>query len=184
MGSATVAAIDLNAMARATLIETLGIEIVEVRDDALVARMPVDHRTVQPAGVLHGGASVALAETLASWAGYLAVDREQFHVVGQEINANHIRPVFSGWVTATATPAAIGRRVAGVGDPHRRRRRQARVHLAVHARRHRAAQHLRDGRDRDGARPGSGRQPDQEVHAPSSSTSSAPRPGGASPGAR
>ena len=105
-----VAGIDLSAMATSTLIETLGIEIIEVRDDALVARMPVDHRTVQPAGALHGGASVALAETLASWAGYLAVDRERFHVVGQEINANHIRPVFSGWVTATATPAAIGRR--------------------------------------------------------------------------
>jgi uncharacterized protein (TIGR00369 family) len=97
-------------MTSGTLIESLGIEIVELREDALVARMPVDHRTVQPAGVLHGGASVALAETLASWAGYLAVDREQFHVVGQEINANHIRPVFTGWVTATATPAAIGRR--------------------------------------------------------------------------
>jgi len=105
-----VAGIDLNAMASGTLIETLGIEIVELRDDALVARMPVDHRTVQPASVLHGGASVALAETLASWAGFLAVDREQFHVVGQEINANHIRPVFSGWVTATAKAAAIGRR--------------------------------------------------------------------------
>jgi uncharacterized protein (TIGR00369 family) len=103
-------AADLNAMASETLIERLGIEMVEVRGDSLVARMPVDHRTVQPAGVLHGGASVALAETLASWAGYLAVDREKFHVVGQEINANHIRPVFSGWVTATATPAAIGRR--------------------------------------------------------------------------
>jgi 1,4-dihydroxy-2-naphthoyl-CoA hydrolase len=105
-----VAGIDLNGMAKATLIETLGIEIVELREDAMVARMPVDHRTVQPAGVLHGGASVALAETLASWAGYFAVDREQFHVVGQEINANHIRPVFSGWVTATATTVAIGRR--------------------------------------------------------------------------
>ena len=105
-----VSGIDLNAMTSGTLIESLGIEIVELRDDALVARMPVDHRTVQPAGALHGGASVALAETLASWAGYLAVDRENFHVVGQEINANHIRPVFSGWVTATATPAAIGRR--------------------------------------------------------------------------
>ena len=105
-----VDSIDLNGMSRGTLIETLGIEIVELRDDAIVARMPVDHRTVQPAGVLHGGASVALAETLASWAGFLAVDRERFHVVGQEINANHIRPVFSGWVTATATPAAIGRR--------------------------------------------------------------------------
>ena len=105
-----VSGIDLNAMTSGTLIESLGIEILELRDDALVARMPVDHRTVQPAGVLHGGASVALAETLASWAGYLAVDREHFHVVGQEINANRIRPVFTGWVTATATPAAIGRR--------------------------------------------------------------------------
>lgn len=105
-----VAGIDLDAMAGGTLIENLGIEIVEVRDDALVARMPVDHRSVQPAGVLHGGASVALAETLASWAGFLAVDRERFHVVGQEINANHIRPVSTGWVTATATPANIGRR--------------------------------------------------------------------------
>lgn len=105
-----VEAVDLDGMAGGTLIEALGIEIVEVRDDALVARMPVDARTTQPAGVLHGGASVALAETLASWAGYLAVDRERFHVVGQEINANHVRPVSTGWVTATATPAAIGRR--------------------------------------------------------------------------
>lgn len=105
-----VSGIALNAMSESTLIESLGIEITEVRDDALVGRMPVDSRTVQPAGVLHGGASVALAETLASWAGQLAVDRERFHVVGQEINANHIRPVSSGWVTATVTPAAIGRR--------------------------------------------------------------------------
>lgn len=104
------AEIDLAAMASGTLIENLGIEIVELRDDALVGRMPVDRRSVQPAGVLHGGASVALAETLASWAGYLAVDRERFHVVGQEINANHLRPVFSGWVTGTAAPIAIGRR--------------------------------------------------------------------------
>lgn len=102
--------VDLDAMAEGTLIEALGIEIAELRDDALIARMPVDHRTTQPAGVLHGGASVALAETLASWAGYLAVDRERFHVVGQEINANHVRPVSTGWVTATATPAHIGRR--------------------------------------------------------------------------
>nr|WP_211160651.1 hotdog fold thioesterase [Microbacterium sp. MF43] len=97
-------------MSESTLIANLGIEVTELRDDALIGRMPVDQRTVQPAGVLHGGASVALAETLASWAGYLAVDRDRFHVVGQEINANHIRPVSSGWVTATVTPAAIGRR--------------------------------------------------------------------------
>ncbi|WP_137846149.1 hotdog fold thioesterase [Microbacterium sp. 2FI] len=105
-----LADVDLDAMASGTLIEHLGIEILEVQDDALIGRMPVDRRTVQPAGVLHGGASVALAETLASWAGHLAVDRERFHVVGQEINANHIRPISSGWVTATVTPVNIGRR--------------------------------------------------------------------------
>lgn len=102
--------IDLGGMAPGTMIENLGVEIVEIRDDALVGRMPVDHRTVQPAGVLHGGASVAFAETLASWAGYLAVDRERFHVVGQEINANHIRPISSGWVTGIVTAVNIGRR--------------------------------------------------------------------------
>jgi len=106
-----IAAVDLSAMAPGTLIENLGIEIVEIRDDALVGRMPVDHRSVQPAGVLHGGASVALAETLASWAGYLAVDRERFHVVGMEINANHLRPISSGWVIGTVTAINVGRRV-------------------------------------------------------------------------
>lgn len=105
-----ISGIDLTDMSRSTLIGHLGIEITDVADDALVGRMPVDARTVQPAGMLHGGASVALAETLASWAGHLAVDREKFHVVGQEINANHIRPVSSGWVTATASPVSIGRR--------------------------------------------------------------------------
>lgn len=98
-------------MAGGSMIATLGIEVTERTDSSLKARMPVDARTVQPAGVLHGGASVALAETLASWAGQLAVDRTRFHVVGQEINANHIRPVRAGaWVFAEATPAAIGRR--------------------------------------------------------------------------
>ena len=102
---------ELNSMASGSLIATLGIEIIELGESSLKARMPVDARTTQPAGVLHGGASVALAETLASWAGYLAVDRSRFHVVGQEINANHIRPVRSGaWVFAEVTPAAIGRR--------------------------------------------------------------------------
>ncbi|MCC2031696.1 hotdog fold thioesterase [Microbacterium allomyrinae] len=105
-----LADIDLGGMAPGTMIENLGVEIVEIRDDALVGRMPVDHRTVQPAGVLHGGASIAFAETLASWAGYLAVDRERFHVVGQEINANHIRPISSGWVTGIVTAVNIGRR--------------------------------------------------------------------------
>ncbi len=102
---------ELNAMSSGSLVATLGIEVTEITERSLRGRMPVDSRTTQPAGVLHGGASVALAETLASWAGYLAVDRTRFHVVGQEINANHIRPVSPGsWVHAEVTPAAIGRR--------------------------------------------------------------------------
>jgi len=102
---------ELNSMSGGSLIATLGIEVTQLTDTSLKGRMPVDARTTQPAGVLHGGASVALAETLASWAGYLAVDRSRFHVVGQEINANHIRPVGAGgWVYAEVTPAAIGRR--------------------------------------------------------------------------
>lgn len=102
---------ELNAMSGGSLVATLGIEVTEITENSVRGRMPVDARTTQPAGVLHGGASVALAETLASWAGYLAVDRTRFHVVGQEINANHVRPVRSGsWVYAEVTPANIGRR--------------------------------------------------------------------------
>ena len=78
--------------------------------DYLIARMPVDDRTRQPLGILHGGASVTLAETLASWAATFTVDRDQASCVGLEINANHIRPVTSGWVTGVASPIALGRR--------------------------------------------------------------------------
>jgi 1,4-dihydroxy-2-naphthoyl-CoA hydrolase len=92
-----------------TMIEHLGIEFTELTDEALVGRMPVDHRTRQPAGVLHGGASVVLAETLASWAATFAVDRAQFHCVGMEINANHLRPVADGWVRGEARAIALGR---------------------------------------------------------------------------
>ncbi len=87
----------------------LGMELVELGGDYLVGRMPVDARTVQPAGVLHGGASVAFAETLATWAGSFAVDRNRFHCVGMEINANHVRPAGSGWVTGVARAVNIGR---------------------------------------------------------------------------
>ncbi len=92
-----------------TLVDHLGIELVEAGDDYLSARMPVDRRTRQPAGVLHGGASVALAETLASWAATYCVDRSKNHCVGLEINANHVRPVAEGWVTGTARPVHLGR---------------------------------------------------------------------------
>lgn len=101
---------DLNGRGAQSLNAHLGIEITEVTSTALHGRMPVDGRTVQPAGVLHGGASVAFAETLASWAGFMAVDRTRFHVVGQEINANHIRPVSAGWVHGTASAVNVGRR--------------------------------------------------------------------------
>ena len=87
----------------------LGIELIAVGDDYLKARMPVDQRTRQPAGVLHGGASVVLAETLASWAAAYVVDPEKFHCVGQEINANHVRAVESGWVRGIARPIHLGR---------------------------------------------------------------------------
>ncbi|HEY9366663.1 MAG TPA: hotdog fold thioesterase [Agromyces sp.] len=92
-----------------TLIRTLGIELTETTDGSLKGRMPVDHRTRQPGGVLHGGASVALAETLASWGATLTVDPAKFYCVGMEINANHVRPVADGWVYGEAVPLTRGR---------------------------------------------------------------------------
>jgi len=87
----------------------LGIEFVGCGDDWLSIRMPVDERTRQPAGRLHGGASVVLAETVASIAANHCVDNDKEVVVGMEINANHVRPARDGWVTATARPEMIGR---------------------------------------------------------------------------
>ena len=87
----------------------LGIEFVEAGDDWITARMPVDHRTQQPFKRLHGGASVALAETIGSVAASFCIDRDKHVAVGMEINANHIRPAYDGWVTATARPESLGR---------------------------------------------------------------------------
>lgn len=87
----------------------LGIEVMEAGPDFLRGRMPVDARTRQPAGVLHGGVSVVLAETLASWAAAYVVDPRLFHCVGQDINANHVRAVRSGWVYGEARAHHIGR---------------------------------------------------------------------------
>jgi 1,4-dihydroxy-2-naphthoyl-CoA hydrolase len=88
----------------------LGIEFLEIGEDYVTARMPVDHRTQQPFGILHGGASVALAESLGSVASFLTLsDPMTQRAVGLEINANHIRGVSSGWVYAKATPLHIGR---------------------------------------------------------------------------
>src|SRR5690348_18466207 len=91
------------------LADVLGIEIVELNPKRVVATMPVDERTRQPFGILHGGASVALAETVASLGAVMNVDLERSSAVGLEINANHIRAKREGVVRATATPFHVGR---------------------------------------------------------------------------
>lgn len=87
----------------------IGLQITEIGDDYLEGTLPVDHRTRQPFGILHGGASVVLAETLGSIGANLVVDGEKYYCVGQEINANHLRPVGEGEVTGVARPVHIGR---------------------------------------------------------------------------
>jgi 1,4-dihydroxy-2-naphthoyl-CoA hydrolase len=100
----------LQELARNTLAEHLDIRVTEIGPDYLRATMPVNSHTHQPMGILHGGASVALAETLGSVAANLCVDIEKDVCVGQEINANHLRPVSSGLVIGTARPFHIGGR--------------------------------------------------------------------------
>ena len=95
---------------RDSLPKHLGIEFTEIGADFLRGRMPVDERTKQPYGILHGGASVALAETLGSTAAGLVVDPDKYRVVGQEINANHVRAISDGFVIGTARPHHVGRR--------------------------------------------------------------------------
>ncbi|MGH8027068.1 MAG: hotdog fold thioesterase [Pseudoxanthomonas sp.] len=99
----------VNAHARGSMVENLGIVVTEAGDDWLRGTMPVDARTKQPYGLLHGGASVALAETLGSMAGGLCVDMTREAVVGLEINANHLRAVREGTVTGTARALHVGR---------------------------------------------------------------------------
>ena len=88
---------------------TLGIEMLELSETRVVATMPVDARTRQPFGILHGGASVALAETVASFGATAVIDRERYVAVGQEINANHLRPKLDGVVRATGVPVHVGK---------------------------------------------------------------------------
>lgn len=95
---------------RNTLAEHLGILITEIGPDYVRATMPVSSHTHQPQGILHGGASVALAETIGSLGANLCVDLTRYVCVGQEINANHLRPVASGLVTGTARPFHVGAR--------------------------------------------------------------------------
>lgn len=91
-----------------TMVEHIGITITEVGDDFLKGTMPVDHRTVQPMGILHGGASVALAETLGSIASCLVIDNDKKYCVGLDINANHIRAAKKGLVIGIAKPLHLG----------------------------------------------------------------------------
>ncbi|HQV69783.1 MAG TPA: hotdog fold thioesterase [Thermoflexales bacterium] len=91
-----------------TMMEHLGIEITEIGEDYMAAKMPVDHRTSQPYGILHGGASAALAETIGSISGAMCVDLSKKIVVGLEINCNHIRAVRSGYVHGVAKPIHLG----------------------------------------------------------------------------
>lgn len=100
---------ELTAIHAGTTVAHLGIEFLEVGEDFVRARVPVDARTRQPFGLLHGGVSVVLAETLGSMGAYYT-SPEGYHAVGLEINANHLRSATSGWVTGTARPLHIGRR--------------------------------------------------------------------------
>ncbi len=95
-----------------TMVDHLGIEMVELGDDYLMAKMPVDRRTKQPMGLLHGGASVTLAESLGSIASVLTIeDMSKQSVVGIEINANHLKSAKSGYVLGKAYPIKLGRRL-------------------------------------------------------------------------
>jgi 1,4-dihydroxy-2-naphthoyl-CoA hydrolase len=100
---------DLNQLGRNTLGEYLGMQFTEIGPDYLLLTMPVNAHTHQPYGLLHGGASAALAETAGSVASALVIDQSKFSCVGLEINANHVRGVRSGLVTATCKPLHLGR---------------------------------------------------------------------------
>jgi 1,4-dihydroxy-2-naphthoyl-CoA hydrolase len=101
---------ELDQQSRGCMVEYVDIRFTEIGPDYVRATMPVDSRTQQPFGLLHGGASVTLAETLGSVAANCCIDSGRFFAVGQEINANHLRPVRSGRVTGTARPIHLGAR--------------------------------------------------------------------------
>lgn len=102
----------INNIAINTMVQHLDIKFIEVDDNFMTATMPVDHRTVQPMRLLHGGASVVLAETLGSVASFACVDPAKHNVVGIEINANHLKSVFEGnTVTGKVSPIKIGKKI-------------------------------------------------------------------------
>jgi 1,4-dihydroxy-2-naphthoyl-CoA hydrolase len=99
----------VNERAHNSMSEYLGITFVEMGDDYLTARMPVDHRTKQPMGIMHGGASCVLAETVGSTAAQFCIDYEKYYCVGLDINTNHIRSMREGFVLGVAKPFHIGK---------------------------------------------------------------------------
>ncbi len=96
-------------MTHDSIVDHIGIEFTEIGDDYIQARMPVDSRTRQIHGILHGGATCVLAETVGSFASLMCIDRDQFYAVGSVITCNHLRPVSNGYVTATCRPVHLGR---------------------------------------------------------------------------
>lgn len=100
---------DANKRSKGTMLSHLGIEFFEIGADFMSAKMPVDHRTQQPLGIMHGGASCVLAETVGSTAANYCVDPEKWYCVGLDINTNHLRSIRSGFVIATAKPFHLGR---------------------------------------------------------------------------
>jgi 1,4-dihydroxy-2-naphthoyl-CoA hydrolase len=99
----------LNALNKETMAEHIGIEFVELTEEYLKARMPVDHRTWQPLRMLNGGASLALAETVGSMAANLTINRDEYVALGLDINANHLKPAMTGFVYGTARPHHVGK---------------------------------------------------------------------------
>ncbi len=100
----------LDGLRNANMGEHIGFEFLEIGDNYLTGRIPVDHRTTQPFGILHGGASCVLAETLGSVAAWMVIDPDKYRAVGLEINANHIRAVTDGYVIGKCSPMHVGRR--------------------------------------------------------------------------
>ena len=104
------AKMDSGMHVKVTLMQTMGIKITEIGDDYMVATMPASPAVHNPLGIVHGGANVALSETVASYAANFAVDFENYYCVGQEINANHLKASRNGTLTATAKPVHLGKR--------------------------------------------------------------------------
>lgn len=100
---------EINKMSSGTLMEAIGIEITDFTEDSISGKMPVDERTFQPMRLLHGGASIALAETLGSVASHLSIDHKTHFAVGQTVSSNHIKSAKSGYVYGTARPKHLGR---------------------------------------------------------------------------